>query len=108
VSTPQSFLSRIKINLTSSLEATDGSRDLLSLGVDTTQELGLVVRELVHSLERNIERARAGVVDGGDVDGYAVVGQLPARTTVGTVEHVDGAGSANVGEPGERAKGREA
>jgi hypothetical protein len=48
------------------------------------------------------------VVDGGDVDRYAVVGQLPARATVGAVEDVDDARSANVGKPGKRAKGREA
>jgi hypothetical protein len=80
----------------------------LGLRVHTTEELGLVVRELVHRAERNVERARAGAVDSGDIDGYAVVGQLPARTTVGTVEHVDDARSANVGEPRDRAKSHEA
>lgn len=44
---------------------------------NATQELGLVVRKLVHCSKGDVECARVGMVHCEDVDALAVVGDLP-------------------------------
>lgn len=58
------------------LQAAGAEADLLRLGLNAAEAAGLAVGEVVHGGEANVE-AR-GVVDGEDVDGLAVVGELPA------------------------------
>ena len=56
--------------------------DLSVLGVDATEGSSLAVGELVHGRLSEVE-ASAGVVNGEDVDGLAVVGDAVAGTALG-------------------------
>ncbi len=66
------------------------------------------MREPVQRAEGNVERARRSVVDSQDVDGSAVVRQLPARSAGSAVPAADGSCTSNVRKVWEGTKGREA
>ena len=89
------------------LEAANAGGDLLSLGIDASNELRLVVGQLVHCLERDV-KARPSVVDREHVDRRPVVGELPAGATLVRVEARDHGSATDVGEVGERAEGGKA
>jgi len=64
----------------------------------------LAAGQLVHSLLRDVE-AVGGVVNGGDVDGVAVVRERVAFTAVGAVPAGDGEGAADARERRKAAGG---
>ena len=64
-----------------SLKPANAGGDLVDGGLDDAELHRLAVGELVHRLEGDVE-ARAGVVDGEDFNGLAVVAQLPARAAL--------------------------
>jgi hypothetical protein len=84
----------------SPLQAAGACGDLGGSGIDTAQGDGLAVGQGVHGVQGNVE-ARGGVVDGQDVDGLAVVGELPAGAALWGVPAGDGGGGTNVGEAGD-------
>ena len=76
-------------------------RDLGIGDGNAAQEHGLVVRELVHSLKRDIESTGSRMINGQNVDALASLGirELPASPTAGGVP-ADWEGTADVREPG--------
>ncbi len=66
------------------LEPTDTARDLLRLDLHIAKLLSVIVRQLVHGLEADVETG-LGVINGKDIDRAVLVGQLPARATLGRV-----------------------
>ena len=91
----------------SHLEAANRGRNLLSSDIDTSQKHRLVVGELVHRVQADVE-AGVGVIDREDVDRVAVVSELPAGAALGRVPTRDRRSGADVREVGQRAEGREA
>ena len=89
------------------LETANAGGDLLSLGIDASEEHRLAVGQLVHSLERDVE-ARPGVVYREHVDRLPVVGELPTGATLVRVPARDYGSATDVGEVGERAEGGKA
>ena len=71
-----------------------------------SQELGLVVRELVHRRKRDVESAHSGMVYRENVDTLAgiSVGELPAGSTARRVPASNGEGTTDVGESGQITK----
>ena len=82
-----------------SLQAAVLGGDLGGLGVDTAELSSLAVGEGVHGIEGDVE-ASSGVVDGKDVDGLALVLELPASAARGGVPASDGLGATDVRELG--------
>ena len=72
---------------------------------DATQELSLVVRELVHRSEGDVESVVAGMIHSKNIDALAVVGELPASTTGSRVPSAYSECAADPRETGERTEG---
>lgn len=87
-----------------SLQTTGADGDLGGGSIDAAEGDSLAVGEGVHGVEGNVE-ARGGVVDGEDVNGLAVVGELPAGAALVRVPAGDGGGGTDVGEAGDLALG---
>lgn len=86
------------------LQTAGADGDLGGGGIDTAKGDSLAVGEGVHGVEGNVE-AGGGVVDGENVDGLAVVGELPAGAALVRVPAGDGGGGTDVGEAGDLALG---
>ena len=67
----------------------------------------MVVRKLVQRGQGNVKGASSRVVDSQNIDGSAIVSQLPATSTVGAVPSSYSSCTSNVGECGERTEGGE-
>jgi len=63
------------------LQTTVAGVDRGNSSINTAEIRGLAVGQVVHGMLRNVE-AGAGVVDGEDVDGPAVVGRRPAASAL--------------------------
>ena len=90
----------VEFNLTLRGQATLADRNLGHSGVDPTELHRLIVRELVHCGECDVE-ARLGVVDGKDIDRRSVVGELPTGATHVRVPASNRSSSADGGEVGQ-------
>ena len=55
--------------------------DLGNIGLDTAEEGGLAVGQVVHGIQRDVQPG-GGVIDGEDVDGLSVVGGRPAGSAL--------------------------
>lgn len=65
----------------SNLQATVAHIDLSGSRIDAAQSNSLAVGKVVHGVQCDVE-AGSGVVDGKNVDGLAVVAELPAGTAL--------------------------
>lgn len=63
------------------LQATVAEVDLGDSGVDTAEEDGLAVGQVIHGIQRDVKPG-SGVVDGKDINCLAVVGCGPACSTL--------------------------
>ena len=72
---------------------------------DATQELSLVVCELVHRSKGDVEGVGARMVHSKNIDALAVVGELPASTTGSRVPSAHSECAADPWEAWERAEG---
>lgn len=75
-------------------ETAGGHGNLSAAGFDAAERGTLAAGQGVESRELNVE-AGAGAVDGEDVDGAAIVAQLPACTALGRVPAANGSSAAD-------------